>query len=506
MSSPYPVTSLFGALFFLVRHQPGAAQDHTAVAAALRAVRGDGPLQIDIEPESLVVNGAPVLLQAPGATMLFEQMFLHGARSLTMLPEATDADLIRFATVLGAFPGTYESYEHVVQALGASGERLVLTQSDNTLEVFRAMPWRPRGAYGTPGEEDGPSFDPTPRLKGEITAEYERYQELALNPDAAQELEAAGPETGSAGRVRPPLETLLKLGKEAVEAEDWGGLMEVALMIAEGEAEAPSELASSTYRIELRRLMTRKHLALVARFLQGERKQEAITLLRRFGVDSTEILMDLLIQATTIGERRGYYSAITQMTEGTDAVIQHLGHKQWYVVRNAADLCGEMELAGAVPELSAQIQHPDERVRKAVAEALGKIGTPQAMEPLRRLMADDAPSVRLKAVSHLSGRGSRGMTPAVAELLKTETNADVQHEALLALGRIASPDAIMQLREWALPGGKLLGRKALSLRLAAVKALSLAGPAAVDALTSLGRDESPELRAAATAALASLRP
>jgi hypothetical protein len=44
------------------------------------------------------------------------------------------------------------------------------------------------------------------------------------------------------------------------------------------------------------------------------------------------------------------------------------------------------------------------------------------------------------------------------------------------------------------------------VRLVAVKALTLAGPAAVDIMGSLERDESPEIRAAASAAIAALRP
>jgi len=503
-SSPYPISSLFGALFFLVRHNPDAAADHAALAAALRAAQGPGELRIDIEPESLLINGSPVMMESPGATMLFEQMYLHGARSLRVPPTVTDADLIRFASVLGAFPGTYDSFEQVITALGPSAEHLVMTQGANDFEVFRAMPWRPRGVFGT--REDETSRLDVPRVRGEITSEYERFQELALNPDAAQELEVEPPVAGSIDRPRVSLEEMLLRGREAIEREDWSGLLEVALLIAEAESEAPSELASSTYRIELKRLMSRKHLAMVARFLQGERKQEAIALLRRFGADSTEILMDLLIQAMTISERRGYYSAITQMSDGTEAVVQHLGHQQWYVVRNAADLCGEMGLADAVPDLARQIVHPDERVRKAVAEALGKIGTMPAMEPLRTLLTDAAPAVRLKAVAHLSGRNARGMPPAIAELLKSEANADVQHEALSALGRIGTPDAIVQLREWAQPGGKLIGRKPLALRLAAVRGLALAGPAAVDVLTYLERDEAPEIRAAASDAVAALRP
>jgi hypothetical protein len=502
MASPYPVSSLFGALFFMVRHEPGATEDHAALAAALRASHGPGELSIDIEPESLLIDGRPVMLESPGATMLFEQMYLHGVRSLRVHPDASEADLIRFATVLGAFPGTYDSYAQVVEALGPSAGRLALTQGANDFEVFRSMPWRPRGVYGT-DEAEAQRLDLS-RSPGEAGSEYQQFQELVLEPDITPE--AAPRPVLPADRSGPSLEALVSQGREAIEREDWGGLLEVALLIAEGESEAPSELASSTYRIELKRLMSRKHLAMIARFLQGDRKQEAIVLLRRFGADSTEILMDLLIQAMTISERRGYYSAITQMSEGADAVVQHLGHQQWYVVRNAADLCGEMGLADAVPELARQISHPDERVRKAVAEALGKIGTPQAMEPLRQLMSDPSPAVRLKAVVHLNGRGARGMPPALAELLRSEDNEDVRQEALLALGRIATPDALVQLREWAQPGGKLLGRKPLSVRLAALKALTLAGPAAVDIMGSLERDESPEIRAAASAAIAALRP
>lgn len=505
MSSPYPVSALFGTLLFMVRHQPNEAADHAALIDAIRAAHGPGDILMEVEAEALRIDGEQVMLDSPGATMVFEQMYLHGLRSVRIPDTAPGSDLLRFATVIAAFPGAYDSYAEVIEGLGPTAKRLVLTQGANDFQVFRAMPWRPRGVYGTVGEDDPTRLD-VPIIRGEDSSAYQQFQEIGLDPNAAREVEPDAPSGGAAARSRQPLEILLKRGREAIEAEDWGTLLEVALLIAEAESEAPSELVGSTYRIELKRLMTRKHLAMIARFLQGERKQEAITLLRRFGADSTEILMDLLIQAVSIGERRGYYSAIIQMNDGADAVVEHLGHQQWYVVRNAADLCGEMGLATAVPDLAHQAGHPDERVRKAVAEALGKIGTMQAMDPLRRLMADPAPSVRLKAVAHLGGRQSRGMPPALSELLKTEVNPDVQYEALLALGRIGTPEAIASLREWAQPGGKLLGRKSPAVRLAAVKGLSLAGPAAIDVLGSLQRDESPDIRAAATAALNALRP
>jgi len=274
--------------------------------------------------------------------------------------------------------------------------------------------------------------------------------------------------------------------------------------VVEGENDAMSGLAGSLHRIEFKRLMSRRVVAMIARLAHGERKQEAITVLRRFGTEGTEVLMDLLVEAPSIGERRGFYSALVQMNEGTGVIVQHLSHPQWYVVRNAADLCGELALAEAVPALARQTRHPDERVRKAVAEALGKIATPVAMETLAKMLSDPSPAVRLQSVAHLRGRRVRGMTAPIGELLQGEEDAAVQHEALLALGRIGSPEAIVLLTDWASGGGGILRRRSMASRLAAVQGLALAGPAAAGALTTLQRDTTREIRDAATTAMQAL--
>jgi HEAT repeat protein len=175
------------------------------------------------------------------------------------------------------------------------------------------------------------------------------------------------------------------------------------------------------------------------------------------------------------------------------------------VVRNAADLCGDMELADAVPALANQVRHTDPRVRKAVAGALAKIATPAAMEPLKVLLEDPVAPVRTQVVANLSGRRARAMARALGEQLKKEGDADVQHEALLALGRIGSPESVSILEEWSAPGGKLIGRRPVGLRLTAIRALNSIGPAARQALTALQKDEVPEVRAAVDQALSGAR-
>jgi hypothetical protein len=504
MPSPYPATVLFGALLFVLRHQSHAKEHHAALLAALRAALDGVGMHLEADPESFRLNGEEVALQAPGVMFVNEQLLLHGVRQADVPFGTTDEDFIRLATVLASFAGTYDSFQQVIAALGPTAGRIALTPGANQFEVFGVVPWRPRTVFGPEAEEGGLDV---PEIVRQDSSEFERQHDISIDLPGESDGSTVGmPTRGRSAAARPPLDVLLKQGRDAIEREDWDGLLEAALLIVEAEAEAPTELASSTHRIELKRLLSRKHLAMIARLAHGERKQEAIALLRRFGADATEILMDLLVEAMNMGERRGYHSAISQMNEGTDVIIQHLGHQHWYVVRNAAELCGEMELAGAVPLLTQQIDHPDERVRKAVAQALSRIGTVGTVDPLRHLFQDPSATVRIQAVAHLGGRRARGMTFPIGEMLRKEENPDVQHEALLALGRIGSPEAIALLKEYAAPGGKVLNRKPVPLRLTAVRALSTAGPPAADALAALQNDDSADVRAAATAALAALRP
>jgi HEAT repeat protein len=94
------------------------------------------------------------------------------------------------------------------------------------------------------------------------------------------------------------------------------------------------------------------------------------------------------------------------------------------------------------------------------------------------------------------------MTLAVAA--EEETKPDVQKEMYLALGRIASSDAIQSLRKAAEPGGRLFRRKPLAVRLAAVAGLHAAGPSAANALKDLLTDDDREVREAVERSLSTL--
>src|SRR6266568_3879465 len=180
----------------------------------------------------------------------------------------------------------------------------------------------------------------------------------------------------------------------------------------------------------MRRFYTKPVLEGVSRLLGAPKhRAAAVAALQRGGAAGVEVLMDVLAAAPTVGERRAVFDALKHMTEGTDQLVHMLEHSQWFVVRNVAELIGEL-----------------------------------------------------------------GMDEAVVR------------ELILALGRIGSPDAVQALIKWAQPTGRFFGRKPSELRVAAVEALRLAAtPAALGTLEGLSDDGDREVREAASRGVAELK-
>ncbi|HXE57745.1 MAG TPA: HEAT repeat domain-containing protein, partial [Gemmatimonadales bacterium] len=268
----------------------------------------------------------------------------------------------------------------------------------------------------------------------------------------------------------------------------------------------PAGTHGRAYGIALRRLLPRTSLERIAAMVvAGPDRAGALDILRRFGDEGTEVLLRLLVAAPTLKERRGYYDALVELRQGEALLVHMLGHSEWYVVRNVAELCGEMGIASAVPELVRQLRHPDDRVRRAVVAALSRIGGAEALEALQRAIADPSPAVRLFAIRSVEGRDARALARPLAAQLEREPDPDMVREILLALGRIGSPDAIQTLIKASQPARRLFGRKPVGIRLAAVEGLRLAGGSvAIGTLQALLADEEREVSEAAQRALAAL--
>ena len=282
--------------------------------------------------------------------------------------------------------------------------------------------------------------------------------------------------------------------EEAVEA--------LALLIAL-EDRAPAEDARRCYGIALRRSLTRGALQRVSRLLPDSRYgAAAAVVMRRAGSDGTKVLVDQIASLPTVEERRLVFDSLRRVPEGYHLIVSMLRHPDWFVVRNAAWLVGDLGIYEAVGELTAAVEHWDGRVRQAAAAALAKLGTPETAEPLLRILRSDDDQLRSIVLSAVKGRAADALVRPIVIAAQGEKDPEQFGEYLKALGRIGTPDAVRFLIKTAQPGRRIIGRKSKEERLAAIEGLGIAGGApAQGTLESLMADRDRDISDAARHAL-----
>lgn len=485
------VTISLARVLTLLRLQP---EDREAQKTAFRALvehLAGQDLDLQVTGSALQINGTPVSQSTIGLTELRHLLQSHGVGQMVIPGSLRPAQLLDLMRALAAPTGTYPQLQQL-----------------RDIVVRRGIP----GVQLAPPSYGGETTGPDGML-------------AALGPDAASEdavgllhfLNLETPSEGQLaellnqlagdpdrGNVSELLNQVVGFGEVACQREQWDEVLQVGNALVELEAGASNQAARRGYHIALRRLMSRTALEQVVRMAaMGTHKAEAIAVLRRFGAEGTELLLHALIHSNHLGERRALFSALSQMREGTELLVHMLGHDEWFVVRNVAYLCGELEVEQAIPGLRALTTHTDDRVRRAVATALGRIGTPASLAPLQNLLGDASAIVRLDAAMGIHGEQSRGLVPVIAELIPREQELDVQREMLLALARIATPGAVEVLAAVAAGGRGLFQRKATALRLAAIEALRQTGAKGATAvLRGLSQDKDPQVREAVQLALA----
>lgn len=271
----------------------------------------------------------------------------------------------------------------------------------------------------------------------------------------------------------------------------------------EAKADADPELRR-TYTIGLRRLAKPTLLRGIAGLLprRPDLRDSLHAVLLRLGPDGAEALIDLLTSADSLTDRRAYLAALAKCRDAVPTLIHLLGDGRWYVVRNAIDLLGEMRALEAENALLESVTHREERVRRSVATALARFGTPRSIQAVQHMMTDVVPEVRVHAVQGLGSVKSPRAVGVLSRALDGETDPEVQAVILAALGRQATDEAVARLAKVAEPDGRLFKRKPTALRVSAVQALAEANtPAALAALKRFAEDKDRDVKDTAIRAL-----
>jgi HEAT repeat protein len=522
MSTPAGLLSDLSTVLLLLRDRPDAKEELKLAFQRVVSALGNRDHVLRVAESGIAWDRIEVPVGRGELAALHEHLKAHGIGEIRLPAGLMTSALLSLLRIIAAPAGTYGSFDHLVARLDATGVGMVPVLP---LESQAGAGPAPREAAARPGASLPDAARPRPE-RPPPPAEEDDGRLQALGPDALTEAkvglmhfatlqtQAVSPMDQLVHRLEQEadeataldlLNQLVTAGEMAARRSDWVELLKAVHALVRLEAQGGPAAERRGYGIALRRMLPRSVLERFARLVtQGSHKAEAVAVLRRMGADGTEVLLKYLAESDDLGERRAYYSALKEMTEGTTLLVHMLSHDQWFVVRNAADLCGDLGLEQAVPALGKLIQHHDERVRRAAASALARIGGAGAAEALRRAFKDPAPAVRLQAAQDLDGRRAKGLAMSLAVAAVEESRPDVQREMFLALGRIGSVEAIQALLKAAEPSRGLFKRKPREIRLAAVAGLHAAGPSAANALKTLLEDEDREVRGAVQQALQTL--
>ena len=483
---------------------PEKKEDQKRVFRALVAMLQGQSVTVRVVGGRISVNGAPI--DGPQLGPLLQRLELHGVGEMTIPQDAPVSQVFALLRALADQPAWSEDIDARLRASGASHVSVSMARLTDPPSPPPSREELP------PAAAPGLDVIASPAAPVAGIAAFHNSSPMPVMPapggsnDALEVLATLESQPHGAG-VGDTLAALVRQAEEADKAGKIDHVLRIICGIVRIEQTSLEGGARRTYGIALKRMFTKSTLEALAQLTASPSYQaDAIVALKRAGADGAEVLLDRLVAASSAEERRHLFSALTQIKQGAGQLAHLLGHNQWFVVRNIAELAGELAAEDAVPALAQQLEHEDERVRKAVALALAKIGSRNTAEPLRRALRDQSPEVRLQVALGVGGRRASPLAMLLTGALEEEKEAEVVRELLLALGRIGSPEAVQALIKFVQPSGKLFGRRPTSLRLAAVDALRMAGsPAAVGTLQGLAGDGDREVRAAAQAALADLK-
>jgi hypothetical protein len=302
------------------------------------------------------------------------------------------------------------------------------------------------------------------------------------------------------------IEGILHELDRAIRRQQWHAALhdaQAALRMLPGLAEDPRR----SFSLALKRLLSRPVLdALVEQaYRVPEEQVRTAEVLRAGGFPSAEMMLDILRGSGTIGPRSFLLDALGGMPEAFQIIAPLMKSDRITELSLGAELLGRLGIPQAVPVLVAQVQHPDERVRHAVIDALGRYRDRTVVEPLRQALGHASPETRVHAVRALAARGSGAMAMPLFAAFEAEKDPTVWEQLLTVLAKLDSAEATMALARVALQrrGFLSFGSADVKRQLSVVRALAGANTAAArQALARIAAEGTGDVQKSAKEALA----
>jgi HEAT repeat protein len=498
---------------WLLREEPRNIDDQKTSLRALVAEMKHGHVLLDVSEGHLTANGVPSDDVSACVHVLLTQLAAHGFDAIALAERTPPKALLDVARHLASTPLDEESEDlfdawpvclirHDPAAVDATTlelpEMTVVDPVPTPAPVPTLVATRPAPLSAPPARLahavngfTGSLFDHFATRSGATSAQL---AELLRKLDAASER----------SRLEAVLGRLSVHVEEAVASGDTDLACAILCRIGERALRLDSDETDRVFMLTIRRLARGRLVRAIASRLPSvtaERKL-LLAILARAGEEGADAVIEQLVEATDRGHRRVYFDTLTHLKSGVTSLIHMLGDPQWFVVRNAAELLGRIGAQEAEEALCGLLTHDDERVRGSATAALMQLGTARGRAAVIEALDDSAPTVRLCAAGALAMGSPTQMAPPLLRALEHERDDEVQAAFLVALGRLATPEAVERLVAYAQPSRGLFKRNAVSVRLAAIQALGhVAAPIAHATLQVFGEELDDEIGEAARDAL-----
>jgi HEAT repeat protein len=494
----------FARIVSLLMHEMGSVDEQKLSLRALVTLSKNGPIVLREDGLRLIVNDEVIPSALTGVQDVASQMAAHSLQRVEIGASSRAADILGMARIIASqpTPGDYgEQVRQKIAALGASNVRFETPTPPPPAPSLSEAPTVivPAGSRASEAEAAARAAQSViEQLTGAVDVSK-------LTPDAALVALDAAQTQDACTRA---LDDLVSLAEHSVRVGKGVAVADLFHGVVQRDAKIPDGDIKRAYAFAIRRMSKPALLRAVASLIpkKPERKQALFEVLERTEEEGADALIEQISQAQTSEDRRSLCEVLTELTAAVPALTRMLGDSRWFVVRNAADLLGEMAAAPAEGALVDLLQHTDDRVRRSATNALLKLGTPNALKTIYEAVNDQSPEVRMQAAAALSTKRDGRTSSTLIRAIEDEQDGDVQIAMIAALGRVATSDAVQKLIKLAEPDGRLFRRKPTNIRVAAVQALGEAKTqAAVTALQGLSEDKEREVRDTATRALAHTR-
>ncbi|MBI5230999.1 MAG: HEAT repeat domain-containing protein, partial [Coriobacteriales bacterium] len=201
-------------------------------------------------------------------------------------------------------------------------------------------------------------------------------------------------------------------------------------------------------------------------------REAAARMLEAIGDKAIEPMLEVLADEEDMATRKRLVEVLSSIADAhIPQIASHLADPRWYFVRNVVAVLGSARRSATLPYLQRTIRHGDARVRRETIRAIRQLPDRLATEMLvAALDDDDAQNVQLAAQS-IGMRNDAFAVPGLATLAGGEGRGNreiaVRLEAVEALARIGSADALRVLDEVAGRRGLLSGGRAREVARAA---------------------------------------